>query len=166
MRRELQLVTVALAGAVFGYFAHRLTISPATDVQPRSTGQEAEQLLAYPNDEVRMALVVRQDIPMLKGKAAAQCAHAAVGLYRQAVANSPQTLRRWLQCGQAKITLKSRDLEEMEELAAIAMSLGVPVEFIQDAGRTQVDPGTVTVLGLGPAPRALLDQVTGNLKLY
>lgn len=31
-----------------------------------------------------------------------------------------------------------------------------------DAGHTQVDPGTETVCGVGPAPSSLIDEVTGT----
>lgn len=32
-------------------------------------------------------------------------------------------------------------------------------------GRTQVEEGTLTVLGIGPAPVELINQVTGKLRL-
>ena len=35
-----------------------------------------------------------------------------------------------------------------------------------DAGRTQIAAGSVTVLALGPAAAADIDQVTGHLKLF
>ena len=51
-------------------------------------------------------------------------------------------------------------------LFAQAMSIGVNAAIIHDAGRTQIAAGSATVLGLGPAPKAVLDQITGDLKLY
>ena len=36
------------------------------------------------------------------------------------------------------------------EFQAVALSLGLPAQVIQDAGRTQTAPGTRTVLGVGP----------------
>jgi PTH2 family peptidyl-tRNA hydrolase len=53
----------------------------------------------------------------------------------------------------------------MLELRRKARSLGITAEVIQDAGRTQIEAGSMTVLGVGPAPRSLVDQVTGGLKL-
>lgn len=54
---------------------------------------------------------------------------------------------------------------ELLELQARARSLGLTAETIQDAGRTQIEAGSMTVLGVGPAPKSLVDQVTGKLKL-
>ncbi|KAM3164442.1 Aminoacyl-tRNA hydrolase [Lachancea thermotolerans] len=122
--------------------------------------------------EVRMALVIRQDLGMQKGKVAAQCCHAALACYRLIATdpsresyNLPLT-ERWLSHGQAKITLKCPDKETMDELFAKALSLGVNSYVVHDAGRTQIAAGSATVLGLGPAPKAVLDQITGELKLY
>ena len=122
--------------------------------------------------EVRMALIVRSDLGMLKGKSAAQCAHAAVSLYRQmhdnpqSESHNPTMLGRWANGGQAKIVLKCSSLEEMEELLMKAVSLNINNYLVVDAGRTQIASGSETVLGLGPAPRSVLDQVTGDLRLY
>ena len=122
--------------------------------------------------EVRMALVIRQDLGMQKGKIAAQCCHAALGCYRMIATDpsrssyNPTMVNRWLRGGQAKITLKCPNKDVMDELYAKAISLGVNAIVIHDAGRTQIAAGSATVLGLGPAPKAVLDQITGELKLY
>lgn len=122
--------------------------------------------------EVRMALVIRQDLGMQKGKVAAQCCHAALSCFRMIASDpnresyNPQMVQRWLRRGQAKITLKCPDKETMDELYAKAISLGVNACVIHDAGRTQIAAGSATVLGVGPAPKAVLDQITGDLKLY
>lgn len=61
--------------------------------------------------------------------------------------------------------MQVKSLDELEELLAKARSLGVTAETIQDAGRTQIEPGSLTVLGVGPAPKSIVDRVTGGLKL-
>ena len=42
-----------------------------------------------------------------------------------------------------------------------ARAAGLPTYTIEDAGRTEVEPGTRTVTAIGPAPKALLDAITG-----
>ncbi|KAG7806995.1 hypothetical protein KL921_004419 [Ogataea angusta] len=121
--------------------------------------------------ECRMALVIRADLGMQKGKIAAQCAHAAVACYRLmsepgSEAQNLPLLQRWNNRGQAKITLKCSGMDEMDTLFAKAMSLNVNAYIVHDAGRTQVEAGSATVLGLGPAPKPVLDLITGDLKLY
>lgn len=112
--------------------------------------------------------------PPPTGKIAAQCSHATLACYKslsRAAAKAGPTstvarlLSRWERFGQAKVALQVRSVEELEELLASARSLGVTAETIQDAGRTQIDPGSVTVLGVGPAPKSVVDKVTGGLKL-
>lgn len=64
-----------------------------------------------------------------------------------------------------KVALQVKSEEELELLQAQAISLGLVAEVIQDAGRTQIAAGSHTVLGIGPAPRSIVDKVTGGLKL-
>lgn len=121
--------------------------------------------------ETRMALIVRTDLGMGKGKAAAQCAHAALGCYRLMELDGAESqnltmLKRWERTGQAKITLQVKSKEDMDLLYARAISLNINAYIVHDAGRTQIEAGSATVLGLGPAPKVVMDQVTGELKLY
>lgn len=53
----------------------------------------------------------------------------------------------------------------MMVLQATAISLGLVAEVISDGGRTQIPSGSHTVLGIGPAPKSVIDKVTGSLKL-
>jgi PTH2 family peptidyl-tRNA hydrolase len=108
------------------------------------------------------------------GKIAAQCGHATLACFksiskaaRAAGPSSPaaRLLQRWEHHGQAKVALQTKSADEMHELMAKARSLGITAEVIADAGRTQIDPGSLTVLGVGPAPKSAVDQVTGHLKL-
>lgn len=74
-------------------------------------------------------------------------------------------LRRWEKWGQAKVTVQVKSEEELLILQAQAMSLGLCANIIHDAGRTQIASGSATVLGIGPGPKSVVDQVTGHLKL-
>ena len=65
----------------------------------------------------KMVLVVRTDLKMGKGKAAAQCSHAAVGAYKIAKKNSPTILRAWERMGQPKIVTK---VETEDDLLSVS----------------------------------------------
>jgi peptidyl-tRNA hydrolase, PTH2 family len=58
-----------------------------------------------------------------------------------------------------------KSADELATLQATALSLGLVAEVIADAGRTQIASGSHTVLGIGPAPKSVVDKVTGGLKL-
>ena len=70
-------------------------------------------------------------------------------------------VRAWLFRAQAKIALKVDSEAEMDAIITAARAAGLPTYTIEDAGRTEVEPGTRTVTAIGPAPKALLDAITG-----
>ncbi|KAF4121964.1 LOW QUALITY PROTEIN: peptidyl-tRNA hydrolase, PTH2 family [Geosmithia morbida] len=74
-------------------------------------------------------------------------------------------LSRWEKQGQAKIAVQIKSEDELLELRRLARNAGLTAEFIQDAGRTQIEAGSMTVLGIGPAPKSAVDKITGHLKL-
>ncbi|KAK0948009.1 hypothetical protein LTR29_000533 [Friedmanniomyces endolithicus] len=118
-------------------------------------------------EECKLVLVVRTDLGMGKGKIAAQCGHATLACYKTLVRANPShpVLRQWERLGQAKVALKVDSEEDMLMLQAQAISLGLCAQVIHDAGRTQIASGSATVLGIGPAPKSKVDEVTGHLRL-
>ena len=68
--------------------------------------------------------------------------------------------------GQTKVAVKTDSIETLATIKEKAEKLGLVALEVRDAGRTQIDAGTVTVLGVGPGPSELVDEVTGHLKLY
>ncbi|KAG1681169.1 hypothetical protein FOA52_015612 [Chlamydomonas sp. UWO 241] len=121
--------------------------------------------LSRPKEELKMVLCVNEALKMGKGKIGAQCAHAAVGVVERYKAKEQLVFKQWSYFGQAKIALKIQDDMEMDALEAKATALGMPTYIVHDAGRTQIPAGAQTVLAIGPAPKSLLDQVTGHLRL-
>ncbi|KAK6535312.1 hypothetical protein TWF694_001776 [Orbilia ellipsospora] len=116
-------------------------------------------------EECKLVLCVRTDLGMTKGKIAAQCGHATLGCYKALSRHAPLLLKRWEYTGQAKIALKVDSEEELLTLQAQAMSVGLVAKVVHDAGRTQIAAGSATVLGIGPAPKSVVNQITGHLKL-
>ena len=112
---------------------------------------------------VKLALVVRTDLGMGRGKIAAQAAHAAVASVLRT--HATPAFAAWLREGQPKVVLKVSGETELRELCLAAEAADLPVEVIHDAGRTQVEPGTATCCAIGPAPVEEIDRVAGELSL-
>ncbi|KAL9051074.1 MAG: hypothetical protein Q9162_006247 [Coniocarpon cinnabarinum] len=137
------------------------------DVEDSDDDQDGLKGFEDEGVECKLVLVVRSDLGMTKGKIAAQCGHATLACYRT-LSNSDSgqsILRRWERYGQAKVAVKTNSEEDLMLLQAQAVSLGVCARVIHDAGRTQIEAGSATVLGVGPAPKGVVDAVTGGLKL-
>ncbi|XP_020570872.1 peptidyl-tRNA hydrolase 2, mitochondrial [Phalaenopsis equestris] len=117
------------------------------------------------SDELKMVLVVRQDLKMGAGKIASQCAHAATGMYAELLQSNRSLLRQWEQCGQPKIVVTCKNQQEMNRLKGTADQYGLPTFIVADAGRTQVQAGSKTVLAIGPGKKAMVDSVTGKQRL-
>ena len=115
--------------------------------------------------QMKMVLCVNTGLGMGKGKIAAQCGHATLGAYKIATNQCPSALRIWDRLGQAKIALKIDDEVSMKELYNRAKAAGLVAYIVMDAGRTQIAAGSQTVLAIGPAPYAAVDEITGHLKL-
>ena len=113
----------------------------------------------------KQVIVVRSDLKMGKGKLAVQVAHAAVSSAEKARKYHRDWYDAWLSDNQAKICVKVQSEEELRRLKGRLDEQGIPCAIIEDAGLTQLDPGTTTCLGIGPLPTSVADRFTGDLKL-
>jgi PTH2 family peptidyl-tRNA hydrolase len=115
--------------------------------------------------DLKQVIAVRRDIAMGRGKLAAQVAHAAVSAAEKAHSTRQDWFITWFSTGQAKVVVKVGSLEDLIQLENHARTIGLPTVSVKDMGLTQIPPGTVTCIGIGPGPVDLIDKVTGNLKL-
>jgi PTH2 family peptidyl-tRNA hydrolase len=110
----------------------------------------------------KQVIVVRKDLKMDKGKLAAQVAHASLEAYKKADASD---VAAWEAEGMKKVVVCAKDIKEFIEIKEMARKEKLPYAIIHDAGKTQLRPGTVTTLGIGPADEKVVDRVTKHLKL-
>ncbi|WP_418282280.1 peptidyl-tRNA hydrolase Pth2 [Halorubrum sp. DTA98] len=112
---------------------------------------------------MKQVIVARRDLGMGEGKLAAQVAHASLSAYQDA---SRRARKKWQGEGQKKVVLGGDSESQLFELADKAETEGLPYAIIRDAGHTELEPGTVTTLAVGPARDDSVDRVTGDLPLY
>jgi len=113
---------------------------------------------------VKQVIVLRADLKLGVGKLAAQAAHASLEAYKAARERGPEVVERWEGEGQKKVVLR---VEGEEELVGLYEKVKgeLPCALIRDAGLTQLPPGTITALGIGPWGEGEIDKYTGKLKL-
>ena len=114
---------------------------------------------------VKQVVVVRKDLNMGTGKIAAQVGHACVLGAEHVRKSHPVWYKEWELSGQEKVVVKVTSLDELEKIKRHAISLDLPWSEVTDAGHTQIAPGTVTCISIGPAPEDKVDKVTKDLKL-
>jgi PTH2 family peptidyl-tRNA hydrolase len=110
----------------------------------------------------KQVIAVRKDLKLSRGKLAVQVAHASLEAFSHAKSGVRES---WESEGSKKVVVKVDGLRELQELHRKARSYKLPCAIIRDAGRTEVEPGTVTALGIGPAEEGDIDRLTGNLKM-
>lgn len=115
--------------------------------------------------EYKLVIVIRGDLKISTGKLIAQACHAAVEASEDAKKINHTAWRKWHDEGAKKVAVVAEDIKELGELAEKAKKLDIVNVMIQDRGLTEVAPGTVTVLGIGPDRSDKVDKVTGDLPL-
>ena len=113
---------------------------------------------------IKQVVVVRTDLDMGKGKIAAQVGHACVLGAEHVRKSNPEWFSEWLE-GQEKVVLKVANLKELEQVKKNVIEFGLPWSEVTDAGHTQIAPGTITCISIGPGPEETIDKITGGLKL-
>ena len=111
---------------------------------------------------LKQVIVIRKDIEMSLGKSIAQACHASIGSYEN---TSQAIIKAWRGEGQKKVVLEVNSKKEIIELKNKAKKLGVSHFLVKDAGMTELEPGTITALGIGPDKEESINKITGSVKL-
>jgi len=112
----------------------------------------------------KLVIVFRKDLKLTRGKLAVQAGHASVTCSMKSKKKG-KYFNEWYREGQKKVAVGCDDLAHLKKLQRKARSLGLVAETVSDAGLTEVQPGTITCLGVGPGPANIVDKVTGDLSL-
>lgn len=110
--------------------------------------------------EMKQVIIVRADLKMSKGKVAAQVSHASVDCILK---SHKDLIEEWRGQGMKKIILKVKGQKELGKYKQLAEDNNLITGMITDAGHTEIAPGTVTCLGIGPDDEKKIDKVTGEL---
>src|SRR4051812_13585610 len=118
----------------------------------------------------KQVIVVRHDLHMRLGKAIAQGSHASMMFLVQRMATgqplSDDEEAWFAESAMTKICVRVDSADELDAIEIDARARQLPVHVITDAGRTEFrGVPTKTCLAIGPADEALVNQVTGSLKL-
>ena len=121
------------------------------------------------NKELKQVIVMRNDLSMRRGKQISQACHASIGFLSDIVLNgrllTPEQ-KIWLKEGMTKICVRVDSEEELLDINQKAISAGLLVHLITDAGLTEFHGiPTKTCLSIGPNLTSAIDCITGQLKL-
>ena len=121
-----------------------------------------------PNDDYAVYYIVNKNLKMNKGKIAAQCCHANTSLIQVMERKKLSFYKPWLNTGEATVVLAAT-AEQFQEIYD-KWSKPKSVNDIWcvgqvDAGRTQVEPGTMTVIGFRPMKKSEQPDELKELKL-
>jgi len=115
--------------------------------------------------EYKQVILIRTDLKMGTGKKCAQSCHASVSASDFVRVHNKAVWKNWKNSGQKKVVLKIRNMEHLKVVVLKLESLKLPYFIINDAGLTQLEPGTTTAVGIGPVLSTEVDKITGDLKL-
>ncbi len=112
--------------------------------------------------QYKQVIIIRNDLKLPKGKLAAQVAHASV---EALLKSDKDDINEWKKQGMKKIILKVDNKEQLLKYKTISEDNNLITALITDAGKTVVEPGTITCLGIGPDNEEKIDKISGKLKM-
>jgi PTH2 family peptidyl-tRNA hydrolase len=141
---------------------------------------------------VKQFLIIDKSLGMTHGKAISQACHASMKVFFDRMRYTqtyvmkdefektvfdyyecPMTkdMTEWKEGRFTKVVLKAANQAEMSSLIELAVEHGAPIACVKDDGKTQVEPGSLTAMAIGPFDTtnpdyAGLVEGLSKLKLY
>lgn len=118
---------------------------------------------------MKQVIILRADLNMSAGKAAAQASHASLMAFLQSAQKYPQKIEDWFKTGQGKIILEVNSEDEIKQIHDLLMSDAAGADIcylVRDSGLTELKGMQYTALGIGPFDKDYIDRFTKQLKLY
>lgn len=134
-------------------------------------------------DEHVMYLIVRESLGMSPGKIGAQCGHAVqivtLSYFKyvsmltvptnwdniEEMRSKVDIYREWISQPFTKVTLKADDKEWEKVKKEFYTDAKVKCALVVDAGRTEIEPGSETVMALWPMKRSEVPKLIKRLQL-
>lgn len=113
----------------------------------------------------KQIIIVRSDLKMSTGKMISQACHASLESSESAKRKNRRDWKIWRKEGAKKVVLKVDTLENLIKLSKKAAKIDIPFYIVKDRGLTEIPPGTITVLAIGPESNDIIDPITNHLKL-
>lgn len=110
-----------------------------------------------------MALLVRADVGLGKGRMAVLCSHGALQQYKKVYRRRDPARLEWEESGSKKLCLAVEGTDAMSRYRQAAKAQGVPTYLVSDQRITGFPESIVLVIG--PAPGNVIDSIVGDLKL-
>ena len=112
---------------------------------------------------MKQAIIVRKDLKMRCGKIAGQVAHASCRAFNKTDLIS---YAHWFADGETKVILKVNSENELLRIVEVCKAMNIHnYATVNDLGKTQIEAGTLTAVGIGPLKDEVIDQLVGDLKL-
>ncbi|KAJ3412758.1 hypothetical protein HDV05_000279 [Chytridiales sp. JEL 0842] len=144
--------------------AHTMTSPPS----PTSEEEEPDDAPIHDDSKVTenlLCVVIRQDLSMTKGKSAAQASHGALAAFTEALENNPESVGMWQSEGSKVVIKKTNGEETIYKIQQRAEEFGLTSMYIEDAGRTQIEAGSITVVAIGPGQESVISVILNEFNL-
>ena len=119
-----------------------------------------------PENELKMWLLVRKDLPISIGKGLIQSGHAIGTCMVNAAMKNPELVKTYLSHAQPKISVGVKNQNELETCITLCREAGIEATMVTDAARTEFTEPTMTFGAVGPCYRDDLPKRVKRLQRF